>query len=135
MEIENTSEVDEKQKKKRQRKHISVDLLCKGIKPNGDQCKFSHIKDSLYCHHHKPKTISEMTDASTWTDTNEMITSTVDMVDSSTNTEETMLDLTTANQVILDLIDDKVEKQRAMTELIELYLNLRDDLEQLQTVN
>ena len=56
------------------------------------------------------------------------------MIDSSTNTEGTILDITTANKVILEFLDDRAEHEREMSELIELYNNLRYQIEQLQLI-
>ena len=42
-------------KAKRQKKNIPFESICKGIKPNGEQCSFSCLKDNLYCKRHIPK--------------------------------------------------------------------------------
>ena len=55
-------------------------------------------------------------------------------IDSSTNTEGTMDDITTANNIILELIDDKVEKEKQIAELLELYNILQTQIEQLQSL-
>jgi len=112
-------------KSKRQRREVPIESLCKGIKPNGDQCSFCSLKDSLYCKRHAPKTTLISIGTDTWNK---------NMIDSSTNTEGTILDITTANQIILEFINDKVEHEKAMSELIELYNILRDELEELQSI-
>jgi len=112
-------------KAKRQRKEIPFDSLCKGKKPNGDQCSFSCIKDSLFCKRHTPKVEVKSIETNTCNG---------NMIDSSTNTEGTILDITTANKVILEFLDDRAEHEREMSELIELYNNLRYQIEQLQLI-
>ena len=55
-------------------------------------------------------------------------------MDASTNTEGSMLDIETANKLVLEFIDDKIEREQAMAELVELYNVLRTQLEQLQSI-
>lgn len=115
-------------KAKRQKREIPEELLCKGIKPNGVQCSFSRLCFSLYCKRHIPKAIQINTGTNTCHELNVIV------VDSSTNTEGNMLDITTANKVILEFIDDKLETENKMAELIELYNVLRDQLAKLQSI-
>ena len=123
---ENSLSFESASKTKRQRRDIPFESLCKGIKPNGDQCSFACSKDSLYCKRHIPKATQRSIETNTF-DLNVM-------VDSTTNTEGTMLDITTANNLILEFIDDRVDKEKQIEELIELYNILRDQLEELQTI-
>ena len=115
-------------KSKRRRREIPKEDLCQGIKPNGDQCSFSCLKDNLYCKRHIPKSKQRSIETNTCNNLNALV------VDSSTNTEGTMLDLTTANKLILEFIDDRVEKENQMAELLELYNLLRDQLDELQSI-
>ena len=112
-------------KVKRQRREIPKESLCNGIKSNGDQCSFNRLKNEMYCKRHIPKVIHMSIETNTC---NEI------MVDSSTNTEGTMLDVTTANKVILQLMEDKIEQEKHMTELIKHYKTLSDQLEQIQNI-
>ena len=122
---ENSLSFESAPKTKRQRREIPFEFLCRGIKPNGDQCSFACLKDNKYCKRHIPKATQKSIETNTC---NEI------MVDSSTNTEGMMLDITTANKVILEFIDDRVEHEKQMEELIELYNVLRDQLSELQTI-
>ena len=112
-------------KAKRQRKEIAIEFLCKGIKANGDQCSFGSIKGSLYCKRHSPKATHVNVETNTCSKM---------MIESSTNTEGTMLDITTANKVILELIDDRVKHEKIISELLNLYNILQDQLEELQSI-
>jgi len=112
-------------KVKQQKRKFSSDLLCRGIKSNGDRCSFKSVKNTSYCKHHIPKLTQKNIETNTC---NEY------MVDSTTNTDGTMLDITTANKVIIGLIADRVEHEKQITELIDMYNELRDQLEQLQSI-
>ena len=100
-------------KSKRRKQEHNVKEQCKGTKSNGDQCLFSQAKGSLYCCHHLPKS---------------------EMVDSYTNTEGNILDITTANKLILEFIDDKVEYEHTMSELLELYNLLKKELDVIKSI-
>ena len=110
-------------KAKRQRREIPNECLCKGIKPNGNQCSFARLKDNMYCKRHIPKTVNIETN-----------TCSTIMIDSSTNTEGTILDITTANKVILEFIDNRIEQEKKMDELIDLYNVLQEQLNYLQNI-
>ena len=113
-------------KAKRQRREVPKESLCEGIKSNGNQCSFSCLKGSLYCKKHTPKSILLSAETNTCN---------VIMVDSSTNTEVTMMDdIITANNVILDLIDDRVEHEKQIEEFLEIYRFFQRELEILQLI-
>ena len=101
------------------RKKNKVEDLCIALKKNGERCNFVQLQGSLYCGHHKTKS----------DECNKPV-----MMESCTNTEGTIIDITTANKLILELIDDKIEREQAMTELLELYKIVRTELEELQTI-
>ena len=102
-------------KSKRQK---TDDLLCIGVKKNGDRCSSKHIKNGLYCKRHIPKVETTM----------KLVTT----IDSSTNTEGTMFDIETANKLILEFIDDRVEIEKQMSELKYLNSILEDELKELR---
>ena len=98
---------------KQQKREYKVEDLCIAIKNNGERCKFVKLKGTVYCGHHKPK---------------EDVSNKQLMTDSYTNTEGTIIDITTANKLILEFIDDKVEYERSIAELLELNNILRTEL-------
>lgn len=111
--------------KRQKRREIPFESLCKGTKSNGEPCSFACLKESIYCKRHKPKAIQRSIETNTCR---------TNMIESSTNTEGTMLDITTANQLIMEFIDDKVEKEKQMSELLEIYNVLREQLLELQSI-
>ena len=114
-------------KAKRQRREIPNECLCQANTSNGNQCSFASIKGNVYCKRHIPK--ASVTDAGTNTPQD-----LIGMVDSSTNTEENMLDLITANKLILQMIDDRVEHEKQIAELLEIYRLYQSEFEQLQSI-
>jgi len=114
-------------KAKRQRREIPKEFLCNGNTSNGNQCSFASLKGSMYCKRHIPKATVSNIGTNTPQDS-------IGMVDSSTNTEDNMLDLITANKLILELIDDRVEHEKQITELLEIYRLYQSEFEQLQLV-
>jgi len=106
-------------KPKRQRREIPKEFLCKGIKSNGEHCSFASVKNEMYCKHHMPKV--------------SVVNTCNEMIDSSTNTEDTMImDIETANKIILELIDDRVEHEKQIAELLDIYRIFKTEFENLQ---
>ena len=113
-------------KAKRTRREISKECLCKGIKPNGDQCSFASLKDEIFCKRHMPKSFKINVQTNT---------TSLEKIDASTNTDgKMMMDIETANIVIFELINDRVEHEKQISELLEIYCLYQIESERLQTI-
>ena len=121
------SEKYELPKRKRQKKSVLVQSVCKGTKSDGSQCTSKHCENSEYCKRHQPKVETRSVETST-------SQCTIYTKDSGTNTEGTMLDVVTANNVIMDLIVDRGKQERAITELLNVYNALKEQLEFLENI-
>ena len=77
-----------------------------------------HINISLNCNFQKPEELTF--DCGTNTDVN-------------VNMHE-IQDINIANNLILSLLNDKVEKQKIIDELVELYNLFKSELQQLQSI-
>ena len=86
---------------------------CNGITAAGKNCSFKALEGYKFCKRHMKK---EHNEASTSTD------------------DDIYNDLETANQIIVDLVHDLVEKESALSELLELYIILEDQLTQLNNI-
>ena len=112
---------------KRKRREIPSDFICQGIKQNGEPCTLQHTNNSLYCKIHHPKKLFSTAE-----------TNTVYPIechhDKATNTNDTLLDIQTANETILLLIDENIEKQRIIDELVNLYTSVNNELDSIQSI-
>jgi len=94
--------------------------LCKKILQTGRQCSFSCVSNNDYCKRHITKI--DLIDVATSTESTLDFTNTFD---ASTNTEGTILDITTANKTVLVLIDELTEKEKELDELFKKYQILK----------
>jgi len=86
---------------KRQKREIDSNVQCQGFTMKGKRCVFQKQHDDIFCKFHKKRKIDVSTN------------------NVSTNTEGTMLDITTANEVIFQLLSERNEYER----VIEYYEN------------
>lgn len=88
---------------------------CKKILATGKQCSFSHQINSEYCKRHR-QNITYSVETNTE----------VHLVDSYTNTEGTMLDITRANETILCMLEDLTQKNKYLEDLQSKYDQLKE---------
>ena len=88
---------------------------CKKILVTGKQCMLQHQLNSEYCKRHTQNITHSV-------ETNTEFC----LVDSSTNTDGTILDITTANETIVCMIDELTNKEKYIEDLQYKYDQLKE---------